>query len=132
MPIASQLSCRHDRPIFANPLTTLRITFKESPDGMKWNLYTFWTIAEVTMERWIAILTTVFIMTCALSPSLASENKNHVCFKVLDADRDGLVTFSEFQTVYGDDRTTFDAADKDRNGKLSHDEYHTMLGHGSS
>lgn len=84
------------------------------------------------MKRSITTLTVVLTLACAPILSWAAESKDHVCFKVLDADRDGMVTFTEFETVYGDDQATFDAADGDQDGKLSHDEYHRMLGHGAS
>lgn len=73
----------------------------------------------------------LFFMVLA-SMGWADEKKDHVCFKVLDKDRDSLVTFEEFKPHYGDDKATFDAADANADGKLTHEEYHTLLGHGAS
>lgn len=63
--------------------------------------------------------------------SIADENRNHICFRVLDTDRDGMVTFQEFEQAYGNDKEKFNLADEDKDGKLTHDEYHDLLGHGS-
>ena len=62
----------------------------------------------------------------------ADEDKDHVCFRVLDSNKDGIVTFQEFETVYGSDKEKFQKADTDKSGGLTHDEYHGILGHGSS
>jgi Ca2+-binding EF-hand superfamily protein len=62
----------------------------------------------------------------------ADENKDHVCFRVLDSDKDGVVTFQEFREFYDNAKEQFSQADVDKDGKLTHDEYHTILGHGSS
>ena len=56
--------------------------------------------------------------------------KDHVCFRVLDSNKDGLVTFQEFEKFYGSEEEKFHEADKDEDGKLTH-EYHNILGHGS-
>ena len=66
-----------------------------------------------------------------VTPGLADENKDHVCFRVLDTDKDGKVTYAEFEKVYGDDKQKFKEADTDNDGNLTHDEYHFFLGHGS-
>ena len=52
-----------------------------------------------------AILLIVIFLTSSVALCLADENKDHVCFRVLDLNKDG---------------------------KLTHDEYHNILGHGSS
>ncbi len=65
-------------------------------------------------------------------PGWAAEDKDHICFRALDADQDGLVTFAEFEKYYGSDEASFKAADADQDGKLTHDEYHDLLGHGST
>ena len=75
----------------------------------------------------ILVLVTVFMASVALG---SGEDKDHVCFRVLDTDKDGLVTYEEFQKVYGDDKDKYDTADLDKDGKLTHDEYHDLLGHG--
>ena len=64
--------------------------------------------------------------------AMADENKDHVCFRALDANQDGQVTLQEFEQVYKDAADRFKAADADKDGKLTHDEYHDSLGHGSS
>ena len=77
----------------------------------------------------------VFVATLLFTPitiSVADENKNHVCFRTLDSNKDGFVTFEEFEQVYENDKEKFKMADGDKDGKLSHDEYHDLLGHGSS
>lgn len=56
----------------------------------------------------------------------------HLCFRVVDADRDGVVNFAEFAKHYGEDRPRFEAADTDQDGLLTHDEYHAVLGGGAS
>ena len=65
-------------------------------------------------------------------PGGADDKKDHICFRALDADRDGLVTLAEFAKYYQNDEAKFKAADVDQDGKLTHDEYHDLLGHGSS
>ncbi len=71
------------------------------------------------------------LVTVAASPDWADEKKDHICFRALDADQDGLVTFEEFAEHYGADEARFEAADADQDGRLTHDEYHDLLGHGS-
>jgi hypothetical protein len=84
------------------------------------------------LKKLAAILITLVLCTAAAAPSLAAEKKDHVCFRVVDANRDGLVTFQEFEKIYGNDTETFERADGDKDNQLTHDEYHQMLGHGSS
>jgi Ca2+-binding EF-hand superfamily protein len=62
---------------------------------------------------------------------MAIENKDHVCFRTIDSNKDGMVTFQEFKQVYGDVKEKFNMADENKDGKLTHDEYHDLLGHGS-
>ncbi len=62
----------------------------------------------------------------------AADKQDHICFRALDADQDGLVTMAEFEKYYQDGEARFKAADADHDGKLTHDEYHDLLGHGSS
>ena len=80
----------------------------------------------VSLTILIALVLTVFAI-----PGGADETKDHVCFRVLDTDKDGLVTLEEFARHYGDDEDRFRAADADRDGRLTHDEYHELLGHGA-
>lgn len=84
------------------------------------------------MKRRCAILLVASLLMVPAIPGGADEKKDHVCFRALDADQDGMVTFEEFEKHYGVDEAQFKAADTDQNGKLTHDEYHRLLGHGSS
>ena len=78
------------------------------------------------------ILILAMIVAAGTALSWADENKDHICFSVLDANEDGAVTYDEFKKAYGDEKSKFDAVDLDKNGELNHDEYHELLGHGSS
>lgn len=71
------------------------------------------------------------LMVLAVS-GWADEKKDHICFRALDADKDGLVTLAEFEKYYQNDEAKFKAADVDQDGQLTHDEYHDLLGQGSS
>jgi len=74
------------------------------------------------------------VITMFMSNALCfgNEEKSHICFRAIDADRDGKVTFKEFKDFFGDDKVKFDAIDLNNDGKLSHEEYHKTLGHGAS
>lgn len=72
------------------------------------------------------------ILALPVSLCGAAEKKDHICFRALDADKDGRVTLQEFAKHYGDDKALFNAADVDQDGRLTHDEYHKLLGHGAS
>ena len=61
---------------------------------------------------------------------LAGAEKNHICFKIIDADKDGEVTFQEFKQYFDNAKEKFSAVDLNGDGNLSHDEYHQSLGHG--
>ena len=74
----------------------------------------------------------VLILVLFAFTGWAEDTKDHICFRALDADQDGLVTLAEFEKYYQDDEAKFKAADADQDGKLTHDEYHDLLGHGSS
>jgi len=78
------------------------------------------------------ILLIVIFLTSSVALCLGDENKDHVCFRVLDSNKDGMVTFLEFEQVYENGKEKFNEADVDKDGKLTHDEYHNILGHGSS
>jgi hypothetical protein len=82
-------------------------------------------------ELTVLIFVTLFFAAPAV-PCWADETKDHVCFRAMDTDKDGWVTFTEFEKFYGSDQQRFNEADADRDGKLTHDEYHQLLGHGSS
>ena len=83
------------------------------------------------MEKTCVTLLIAVFMICSTAICLADEEKDHVCFRALDADKDDMVTFQEFEKFYGNEKKRFIAADKDGDGKLTHDEYHDSLGHGS-
>ena len=80
------------------------------------------------------VLPYLVVITIFISNALCFGNveKSHICFRDVDADKDGKVTFQEFKKIYGDDKVKFEAIDLNDDGKLSHDEYHQFLGHGSS
>jgi Ca2+-binding EF-hand superfamily protein len=84
------------------------------------------------MQKTVTVLFITIFLTLSVALCLADENKDHVCFRVLDSNKDGYVTFEEFDKHYGNDREKFNKADTDEDGKLTHDEYHHILGQGSS
>jgi len=84
------------------------------------------------MKKTSAILLITIFLTSSVALCLADENKDHVCFRVLDSNKDDMVTFQEFEKFYGNDKEKFNDADMDEDGKLTHDEYHDILGDGSS
>ena len=71
--------------------------------------------------------------TIIISSTLCSadEEKDHICFNTVDADKDSKVTFDEFAVYFGNNKAKFNKFDQDGDGKLSHDEYHESLGHGA-
>jgi Ca2+-binding EF-hand superfamily protein len=75
----------------------------------------------------------LMIIISIISPNfcLADEKKKHTCFRIVDFNKDGEVTFQEFEKYFGNDNERFKEADLDKNGKLTHDEYHKLFGHGS-
>jgi len=83
------------------------------------------------MKKTSAILLTTIFLTLSVALCLANEKEDHVCFRVLDSNKDGMVTFQEFEKFYENDKEKFNDADMDEDGKLTHDEYHNILGHGS-
>ena len=83
------------------------------------------------MKTTTLVLSIIFLLSVGVFAA-ADENKDHVCFRALDANQDGLVTLQEFERVYKDAADRFKAADADKDGKLTHDEYHDSLGHGST
>jgi Ca2+-binding EF-hand superfamily protein len=78
-----------------------------------------------------AVFITIFLTTSVVL-CWADEKKDHVCFRVLDSNKDGMVTFQEFEKIYGNDEKKFNEADANKDNNLTHDEYHNLLGHGSS
>ena len=73
-----------------------------------------------------------FVLFVSTSICSANEKKDHICFRSLDSNQDGLLTFEEFEKYYGNDKVKFKKADVNKDGNLTHDEYHSLLGHGSS
>ena len=84
------------------------------------------------MRKSIVIACIVFYLGALSALAWADETRDHICFRVLDADKDGFVTVQEFEKYYGKDRKKFDAADGNKDGKLTHAEYHHLLGHGAA
>jgi Ca2+-binding EF-hand superfamily protein len=72
----------------------------------------------------------IFLMWTGLG--VAGEEGDHICFRRIDADQDGIVTFKEFAVHYGKDEQKFKAVDANGDGRLTHDEYHDYLGHGAA
>lgn len=62
---------------------------------------------------------------------VAGEKVDHICFRRIDADRDGKVTLKEFAVHYEAGEGKFKAADSNKDGVLTHEEYHDFLGHGA-
>ena len=51
-------------------------------------------------------------------------------WRIMDSDKDGHVTFQEFEKYFGIDHEKFKEIDLNKDGKLSHNEYHKFVGHG--
>ena len=83
------------------------------------------------MNKLIVLILTIIIPIASVNSCLANEKKDHICFRIVDSNKDGEVTYQEFEKYFGKDNERFEEADLDKNGKLSHDEYHKLLGHGS-
>lgn len=79
------------------------------------------------------ILTVSMVLLTIALPAFSQDNESraHICFRTLDADRDGRVTAEEFEPFYPDGEKLFVEADANRDGALTHDEYHSLLGHGA-
>ena len=79
-------------------------------------------------------LSIVVIMMIFISNTfcLGNEKRDHICFRLVDADKDGIVTLQEFTKIFSDEKLKFEEVDQNNDGKLSHDEYHQAIGHGSS
>jgi Ca2+-binding EF-hand superfamily protein len=84
------------------------------------------------MKRTAIIVLIALFTTASVTLCRADEAKDHICFRTLDTDKDGMVTFQEFEKSYENEKEKFDQADEDKDGKLTHEEYHDLLGHGSS
>ena len=86
---------------------------------------------RLCLKKTATELLIIIFLILSVALCFANENKDHVCFRVLDSNKDGNVTFQEFEKYYGNDQEKFNTADKDEDGKLTHDEYHHILGNGS-
>ncbi|MBW1804680.1 MAG: EF-hand domain-containing protein [Deltaproteobacteria bacterium] len=84
------------------------------------------------MRTWFLICAVVITMFISTAFCFAAEKKGHICFRTVDADKDGKVTYQEFKNTFGDDKAKFKAIDANDDGTLSHEEYHKSLGHGAS
>ena len=84
------------------------------------------------MKKCFAMVLVVVCLALPASMGLADEKRDHICFRTLDTDKDGLVTLQEFEEFYGNDPAAFKAADADQDGALTHDEYQALLGHGAN
>ena len=82
--------------------------------------------------RILALILIAAVAVFSAGVAVADESRDHICFRALDANRDGEVTPQEFEKHYENAQETFDKADKNKDGRLTHDEYHDMLGHGAS
>ena len=84
------------------------------------------------MKNCLIFCLIIFVIFASNELCFGNETKDHICFRVIDTDKDGAVTFQEFREVFGDDRAKYDKIDLNGDGKLSHEEYHQSLGHGAS
>jgi len=83
------------------------------------------------MKNTIMLLVIVIVFAFSATWCFSEEKSDHICFRSIDANNDGKVTYEEFEKFFKNDRKKFDAIDMDKNGVLTHDEYHKQLGHGS-
>ena len=81
-------------------------------------------------KRFIKVVLTAVLVLC-ITGVYSHAEEEHVCFRAVDADENGEVTYPEFEKVYENGREKFDRIDTDQNGIIAHDEYHKSLGHGS-
>ena len=83
------------------------------------------------MKTYLSICFVIIAILFTSAFCLAGQEKKHICFKIIDADRDGKVTFQEFEQFFDDAKDKFASIDLNGDGILSHDEYHQSLGHGA-
>lgn len=77
------------------------------------------------------IFIALFFLMLVPTASFADEAEDHICFRVLDANANGEVTFEEFSAYYTEDaEALFNDTDTNGDSILTHDEYHIMLGGG--
>ena len=82
------------------------------------------------MKSFLAVCLVVFSVLVSGMWCFAEEG--HVCFTVVDADKDSKVTIKEYEKRFSKDNEKFNEYDKDGNGVLTHDEYHVAIGGGAS
>ncbi len=76
------------------------------------------------MKKKMVLLLVILLTATTLSLCSADDHADgHICFKRIDADHDGIVTFEEFKLFFGDDKETYKIMDQDSDGILTHDEY---------
>ena len=83
------------------------------------------------MRKCVFICLMVSAILISSTLCFGNEDKDHICFRKIDADKDGIVTFQEFKKVFGDDKAKYDKIDLNCDGKLIHDEYHVSICHGA-
>ena len=68
------------------------------------------------------------VFSILFSGMWCAAEEGHICFTVVDSDKDSKVTFQEYEKRFGSDNKKFNEFDKDGNGVLNHDEYHVSIG----
>ena len=61
------------------------------------------------MKTYFSICFVIIAILTTSAFCLAGAEKNHVCFKIVDADKDGKVTFQEFKQFFDDGKEKFGA-----------------------
>ena len=83
------------------------------------------------MNKLLLLCLVVGIISISNNFCFAEEKKDHICFRAVDKDKDGKVTFQEFIKIFGENKKRFETIDLNDDGNLTHDEYHQYLGHGA-
>jgi len=84
------------------------------------------------MKSVIAACVFILVLVPLTGVCSAEEEKGHICFMVVDENKDGEMTFQEFEKYFGNNKERFSQIDLNKDGKLSHDEYHESLDRGTS
>ena len=81
------------------------------------------------MKKYVICCLMLFaIILSPLTYCFADDSEeDHVCFKQVDTDKNGIASFKEFEKFYGDDLEKYKKMDIDEDGKLTHDEYEEYL-----
>jgi len=80
------------------------------------------------MKQFIRFWLALFVLISPLSFCFADDSaEDHICFKRIDSNHDGIVTFKEFEKFYEKDLKKFQKMDQDSDEKLTHDEYEEYL-----